>query len=56
MPVIDLEPVYCDHLAKHPDIQTLWCPKEIGGHMNAEGNRVTAVAVRDVLQTSGQLD
>jgi hypothetical protein len=55
MPVLDLEPVFRDHLERHPDIQTLWRPKEIGGHMNAEGNRVTAAAIRDLLQSASLL-
>lgn len=55
MPVLNLEPVYRDHLDRHPDIETLWRPKDIGGHMNAEGNQVTAVAIRDLLQSEGLL-
>lgn len=55
MPVLNLEPVYRDYLGKHPDVKTLWRPNDIGGHMNADGNRVTAMAIRDLLQSEGLL-
>lgn len=55
MPVLDLEPVYRDYLGKHPDVKTLWRPDDIGGHMNADGNLVTAMAIRDLLQSAGLL-
>jgi len=55
MPVLNLEPVFRDYLAKHPEIKTLWRPEDIGGHMNADGNRVAASAIHDLLQSEGLL-
>lgn len=55
MPVIDMGPVFVEQLAKHPEVKTFWRPEEVGGHMNAEGNRLTAFALRDLLQREGML-
>ncbi len=55
MPALDLEPAYREYLLGHPEIKTLWRPENIGGHLSAEGNKVTAMALHDFLDKQGLL-
>lgn len=55
MPVVDMEPVFRKQLEANPAIKTFWRPEEVGGHMNPDGNRLTAQAIRDQLQAEGLL-
>lgn len=54
MPVLSLEPVFLDHINKHPDV-SLWRPREIGGHLSAAGNRLAAESIYRFLQAENLL-
>lgn len=56
MKVLDLEPTYRDYVAKHPGAKSLWRPVEIGGHLSADGNKVSAQAIHAFLKDQGLLD
>ena len=49
MLVLNLDSVFRDYLESHPEVKTLWRPREIGGHLSEEGNKVTARAIYDLL-------
>jgi hypothetical protein len=49
MPVLDLEPYYREYLKNNPDSPPLWRPANIGGHLSAEGNKVSAQAIHAFL-------
>lgn len=49
MPVLDLEPVYRDYVAKNPSAPSLWRPAKIGGHLSVDGNRVAGQAIYSFL-------
>ena len=51
IPVLNLDPVFREYLNKHPEIKTLWRPREIGGHLSEEGNKVTARAIYNLLES-----
>lgn len=55
MPVLDLEPAYRDYVSKHPHAKSLWRPLEIGGHLSADGNKVSAEAIYAFLKQQGLL-
>lgn len=55
MSVINLDPVFRQYLDSHPEVETLWRPREIGGHLSEEGNKVTAKAIYDLLSTQNLL-
>ena len=55
MQVLDLEPVYRDYVEKHPNAPSLWRPVQIGGHLSADGNKVSAQAIHAFLQQQGLL-
>jgi len=54
MPVLNLDSVFRDYLAAHPEVETLWRPREIGGHLSEEGNKVTASAIHELLKSKQQ--
>ena len=56
MRVLDLEPVYRDYVEKHPNAKSLWRPVEIGGHLSADGNKVSAHAIYAFLEQQGLLN
>lgn len=56
MKVLDLEPVYRDYVAKHPGAKSLWRPVEIGGHLSADGNKLSAQAIHAFLKDQGLLN
>ena len=49
MGVINLDPVFRNYLQANPKVETLWRPREIGGHLSELGNKVTAQAIYDFL-------
>ena len=51
MPVLNLDPVFRKYLAAHPEVETLWRPREVGGHLSEEGNQVTASAIHELLKS-----
>jgi len=53
MPVVDLEQVFRDSLARRTEVESLWRPEDVGGHLSAEGHRVAAIAIRDLLESRG---
>jgi len=55
MLVLNLDPVFRDYLDAHPEVETLWRPREIGGHLSEEGNKVTARAIYDLLEAQEML-
>ena len=50
MPVLNMDPVFRRYLQEHPDVSTLWRPREIGGHLSELGNRVTAESILVLLK------
>lgn len=56
MRVLDLEPIYRDYVTKNPTAKSLWRPVEIGGHLSADGNLVSAKAIYAFLQEQGLLN
>lgn len=54
MPVLSLEPVFREHIDKHPDI-SLWRPREIGGHLSAAGNQLAAKSIYTFLKDQNLL-
>jgi hypothetical protein len=50
MPVLNMDPVFRRYLQDHPEVRTLWRPREIGGHLSELGNRVTAESVLALLK------
>jgi hypothetical protein len=50
MPVLNMDPVFRRYLEEHPEVRTLWRPREIGGHLSELGNRVTAESVFALLK------
>ena len=55
MQVLDLEPAYREYVQKHPNAKSLWRPVEIGGHLSATGNKVSAQAIHAFFQQQGLL-
>jgi len=51
MPVIRLQPVFRKYMKDNPDIP-LWRPRDIGGHLSAAGNRLTAKTIYEYLQSN----
>jgi hypothetical protein len=56
MLVLNLDPVFRDYLDAHPEVETMWRPREIGGHLSEEGNKVTAMAIYDLLKDQHLLE
>lgn len=56
MQVLDLEPVYREYIEKHPGAKSLWRPVEIGGHLSADGNKLSAQAIYAFLKQQGLLN
>jgi len=54
MPVLRLEPIFSDYLEKNPGASP-WRPREIGGHLSAEGNQLAAKSIFEFLQTNDLL-
>ena len=54
MPVLRLDPIFRDYLGENPD-SLLWNPREVGGHLSPEGNRLTAKSIYELLQANNLL-
>ena len=53
MPVLNLDPVFREYLQQHPEVDTLWRPREIGGHLSELGNKVTAESIYRLVNDLG---
>lgn len=53
MPVINFDPIFRHYLQLHPEIKTLWRPREVGGHLSPLGNKITAETIHSLLIDRG---
>ena len=56
MPVLNLDPVFRQYLDDHTEVETLWRPREKGGHLSELGNKVVADAIHQLMQERGLLE
>lgn len=50
MAVLNMDPVFRQYMEDHPEVKTLWRPREVGGHLSETGNKVVAESIYQLLK------